>query len=105
RVADLEEIPRIMTRIRKSPPTEFAGVPIERVDDFATGVADFEPSDILRFTLGDGSRVIVRPSGTEPKVKVYLDASSSEGTAAQRLARARERIAALEVAARELLAP
>src|SRR5690606_18302280 len=65
RVADIDEIPRIMARIRQSPPTEVAGVSIEKVDDFAAGVADCEPSDILRFTLDDGSRVIVRPSGTE----------------------------------------
>jgi phosphomannomutase len=44
-------------------------------DDFLNGVDGFPEDNILRYYLSDGSRVIVRPSGTEPKVKVYLDTS------------------------------
>ena len=53
--------------------TEIDGIPVSQNDDFAKGVGSFPHEDILRFYLADGSRVIVRPSGTEPKVKLYLD--------------------------------
>jgi phosphomannomutase len=43
-------------------------------DDFLDGVGSFPPEDIVRYFLDDGTRVIARPSGTEPKVKIYLDA-------------------------------
>lgn len=47
---------------------------IVHFDDFLDGVGSFPPEDILRYFLDDGTRVIARPSGTEPKVKIYLDA-------------------------------
>ncbi|MEY2899951.1 MAG: hypothetical protein RL247_117, partial [Actinomycetota bacterium] len=55
------------------------GIPVSQKDDFAKGVGSFPHEDILRFYLADGSRVIVRPSGTEPKVKVYLDTTGNTG--------------------------
>lgn len=103
RVEDVADIPQIMNRIRSSPPTHIGEVAVERLDDFADGFGEFPPSDILRMYLADGSRVIVRPSGTEPKVKVYLDSSSDEGTAVQRIAAARHAVDALEESVKELL--
>ena len=50
---------------------------VTQLDDFLGGVGNFPKEDILRYYLDDGTRVIVRPSGTEPKVKVYID---TEGT-------------------------
>ncbi len=47
---------------------------IVHFDDFLDGVGSFPPEDIVRYFLDDGTRVIARPSGTEPKVKIYLDA-------------------------------
>jgi phosphomannomutase len=47
---------------------------VTRCDDLAEGVDGLPPTDALRWYLADGSRVIVRPSGTEPKLKVYLEA-------------------------------
>ncbi len=91
RVTDLDDIGRMMTRLRADLPFAIAGIAVDSVDDFSKGVEAFPPSDILRFRLQGGARVIVRPSGTEPKVKVYLDASSDE------------QVAALERAMRELL--
>jgi phosphomannomutase len=44
-----------------------------RTDDLATGSVDLPPTDGLRYTLADGGRVVVRPSGTEPKLKAYLE--------------------------------
>ncbi|PZE68116.1 phospho-sugar mutase [Curtobacterium sp. MCBD17_021] len=92
RVDDLSRIGEIMASLRSSTPTELGGVAITSVTDFLDGVEGFPPSDILRFDLEGGARVIVRPSGTEPKVKVYIDtvaATSAEAAAlADRLATA-----------------
>jgi phosphomannomutase len=104
RMTDLTEIPRIMNRIRQNPPASIGESPVERIDDFSDGFGEFPPGDILRIWLADGSRVILRPSGTEPKLKVYIDASSTEGTAAERRIGADLAVAALDAAMRELLA-
>ena len=104
RVTDLDEIGRIMTRLRGNLPGSIGGTRVERVDDFAGGVEGFPPSDILRFRLADGSRVIVRPSGTEPKLKAYLDASSTVGNALERRAAAGAAVQRLEAGVRVLLA-
>ncbi|WP_425840658.1 phospho-sugar mutase [Microbacterium sp. PA5] len=98
RVVDLSLIGRIMSALRAAPPAHVGGVAVERIDDLLTGVDGLPPSDVLRLWLADGSRVIVRPSGTEPKLKVYLDV---RGTST---ADAAERLAAIEAGARALLA-
>ncbi|AMW12526.1 phosphomannomutase [Streptomyces qaidamensis] len=72
RVEDLSIIAAAMQRLREQPPTELAGLPITRTDDLTEGTAELPPTDGLRYTL-DGARVIVRPSGTEPKLKCYLE--------------------------------
>jgi phosphomannomutase len=80
RVANLADIPAITSRFRQSPPATLGGHAVVAVDDFANGFDGFPPSDLIRFTLDGGSRVIVRPSGTEPKLKIYIDAAVSDGT-------------------------
>ncbi|MEU6176802.1 phospho-sugar mutase [Streptomyces coeruleorubidus] len=72
RVEDLSLITAAMRRLREQPPTELAGLPITRTDDLTRGTDTLPPTDGLRYTL-DGARVIVRPSGTEPKLKCYLE--------------------------------
>ncbi|MEV3968866.1 phospho-sugar mutase [Streptomyces sp. NPDC050698] len=72
RVEDLSLIAAAMHRLREQPPTELAGLPVTRTEDLTLGTADLPPTDGLRYTL-DGARVIVRPSGTEPKLKCYLE--------------------------------
>ncbi|MFI7138132.1 phospho-sugar mutase [Streptomyces massasporeus] len=72
RVEDLSLIAAAMRRLREQPPTKLAGLPITRTDDLTKGTAGLPPTDGLRYTL-DGARVIVRPSGTEPKLKCYLE--------------------------------
>ncbi|MFE7901935.1 phospho-sugar mutase [Streptomyces sp. NPDC057424] len=72
RVEDLSLIAAAMRRLREQPPTALAGLPITRTDDLTKGTAELPPTDGLRYTL-DGARVIVRPSGTEPKLKCYLE--------------------------------
>ena len=92
RVDDLSLIATLMSRLRKKPPTNLGGVLVSRVDDLAQGSERLPPTDGLRYFLEDESRVIVRPSGTEPKLKVYLEAivavegssSSSSGLIAAR---------------------
>ena len=72
RVEDLSLIADAMGRLREHPPTELAGLPITRTDDLTRGTDRLPPTDGLRYTL-DGARIIVRPSGTEPKLKCYLE--------------------------------
>jgi phosphomannomutase len=73
RFDDLADIPATMERLRGTPPTALGGLAVERVEDLSLGSAALPPTDGLRYTLADGARVIVRPSGTEPKVKCYLE--------------------------------
>jgi len=73
RVTDLAEIAAAMRRLRDEPPTSLGGFTVERADDLSAGSADLPPTDGLRYTLADGGRVVVRPSGTEPKIKCYLE--------------------------------
>jgi phosphomannomutase len=73
RVADLSLITAAMDRLRATPPTGLGGLAVEQVDDLALGSAELPPTDGLRFRLADSARVVVRPSGTEPKLKCYLE--------------------------------
>ncbi|MEW2266742.1 phospho-sugar mutase [Streptomyces sp. NPDC047853] len=72
RVEDLSVIAAAMHRLREQPPTRLAGLPVTRAEDLTRGTESLPPTDGLRYTL-DGARVIVRPSGTEPKLKCYLE--------------------------------
>ncbi|PZG75320.1 phosphomannomutase, partial [Streptomyces sp. NTH33] len=72
RVQDLSLIADAMRRLREQPPTELAGLPVVRSEDLTQGTGTLPPTDGLRYTL-DGARVVVRPSGTEPKLKCYLE--------------------------------
>ncbi|MFF4251375.1 phospho-sugar mutase [Streptomyces sp. NPDC001663] len=72
RVQDLSVIARAMERLREQPPTQLAGLAITKAEDLTQGTDKLPPTDGLRYTL-DGARVIVRPSGTEPKLKCYLE--------------------------------
>ncbi|WP_210634619.1 phospho-sugar mutase [Streptomyces sp. GESEQ-13] len=72
RVKDLGLIAAAMRRLRDQPPTELAGLRITKAEDLSEGTDKLPPTDGLRYTL-DGARVVVRPSGTEPKLKCYLE--------------------------------
>ncbi len=71
RVSDMALIADAMARLRTDPPTSLGGRDVVRMDDLQNGVDGLPPTDGLRFTLKD-ARVIIRPSGTEPKLKCYL---------------------------------
>ncbi|PBC79470.1 phosphomannomutase [Streptomyces sp. TLI_235] len=98
RVDDLSLIADAMHRLRERPPTVLAGLRVERADDLTAGSADLPATDGLRYHLaGEGvrsARIVVRPSGTEPKLKCYLEVVLPVAAAAD-LAGARERAAAL----------
>lgn len=103
RVTDLSRIADVMARLRAEPPTEVGGIRVERIDDLAAGVDGYPPSDVLRLVLEGGARVMVRPSGTEPKLKVYIDAASTEGTLEERRAAASDAVSRLESGMRALV--
>lgn len=86
-----------MTALRKDPPAELAGSDVVLLRDLSTSIAldcktgastsvPLPPSNVLEFTLEDGSRILARPSGTEPKIKLYVEVVGSDSeTAAKRL--------------------
>ena len=82
RVSDLSEIGKLMTALRHNPPAEIAGV---KVAQFIDHTKTDRQSDILVFNLENGGRLIARPSGTEPKIKFYLDARGKDPKDADRV--------------------
>jgi phosphomannomutase len=75
RVTDLSLIGVIMARLRAEPAAAIGGVAVTRIDDLAEGAGPgLPPTEGLRYLLADQTRVIVRPSGTEPKLKIYMEA-------------------------------
>ena len=96
RVTDLSIIGETMQRLRSQPPAQIAGVDA-KLTDLALGSELLPPTDGLRFDLADGRRVIVRPSGTEPKLKCYLQAKDISDE------RANQALKQLDAAMRELL--
>ncbi|MEU3709169.1 phospho-sugar mutase [Streptomyces catenulae] len=80
RVEDLSLIADAMRRLREAPPATLAGLPVSEAEDLARGTDTLPPTDGLRYTLAGAAdrgvsagRVVVRPSGTEPKIKCYLE--------------------------------
>ena len=73
RLEDPAQIAAAMQRLRDRPVTALAGATVQQLDDLTTGVGGLPPTDGIRYQLAGGSRVIVRPSGTEPKIKCYLE--------------------------------
>lgn len=69
----LAEIRAAMARFRSTPPKALAGHAIESIVDLSRGEGGLPPSDVLVFKLAGGRRVIMRPSGTEPKLKSYYE--------------------------------
>jgi len=102
RVSDLSLIAGAMARVRNRPPATLAGEPVASTD-LALGSADLPPTDGMLFE-GASVRVVVRPSGTEPKLKCYLqvrlpredsqDLDAARATAADLMSRARADMAA-----------
>lgn len=97
----------VMVRLRRRPPAELAGLAVTEVVDYLAGGRGLPPADVLAWHLGRAARVVVRPSGTEPKLKAYLEVVT-EPLGRSGLATARHRagtmLAELRRAVSELLA-
>jgi len=68
----VQKIGAIMEDWRSNPPGEIAGVKVESVLDYSAGLNGLPPENVLKYRLADGSWFCLRPSGTEPKIKVYF---------------------------------
>jgi phosphomannomutase len=91
RVSDMSSIARLLNSLRQSPPREIAGRAVKSIDDLAAPQDGLPPTDGLRIWLEGDIRVIVRPSGTEAKMKCYIEVvTESSATAEELLAELRE---------------
>ena len=84
----MQKMAEIMDNLRKNPPAALDGSAVTGVVDYNTGVKGLPASNVLEFQT-DTAKVLVRPSGTEPKVKVYL---SSRASSMEHAAQANQRI-------------
>ncbi len=66
-----KKMTELMDSLRKNPPSEIAGFKVEGVKDYGAGVGDLPRSNVLEFNMENDVNVLVRPSGTEPKIKMY----------------------------------
>ena len=87
----------IMAGLRETAPAEIAGSKVEAVVDYQGGVNGLPKANVIEFDLEGGNKAIVRPSGTEPKIKLYIFAKGADAAAADAL------IAAIEEDGRKLL--
>ncbi|MEY3769473.1 MAG: hypothetical protein RL390_337, partial [Actinomycetota bacterium] len=90
RVENIKLVGAVLDKFRNNPPKEIAGFQVTSIDDLAKPTGDLPPTDGLRIWLGD-IRVIVRPSGTEAKLKCYIEViAPTEEQAFEKLATLRE---------------
>lgn len=81
-----EQLDAIMRRLRENLPRELGGRKVVNAEDYLDGVGDLPRSNVISLKSEAGDKVIFRPSGTEPKMKIYLFArADSEGAAERRL--------------------
>lgn len=84
RVSDMGAITNLLAQLRALPPNEIAGRTVESIDDLAAPGDGLPPTDGLRIWLSGGVRVIIRPSGTEAKLKCYIEIITPDSTTAER---------------------
>lgn len=85
RVSDMSAITRLLAGLRQNPPQEIAGRAVESIDDLAAPKDGLPPTDGLRIWLAGGIRIIVRPSGTEAKMKCYIEVVTATSDESQKL--------------------
>ena len=83
RVADMGAITKLLAGLRSNPPREIAGRAVESIDDLAAPTDGLPPTDGLRLWLSGGVRIIIRPSGTEAKLKCYIEVISPNQQSAE----------------------
>ena len=92
----LEKMANLMKSLRENPPAEISGVAVVRRKDYADGsvvdcatgavsAMELKGSNVLRYELADGTTILVRPSGTEPKLKIYVSVSAENKEMAERV--------------------
>lgn len=86
-----------MKKLRQTPPTAIGGIAVESVVDYNAEDTGLPKANVLEFRLAGGAKLMVRPSGTEPKIKVYLSAVAPTEEAADAIN------AKLSAASKELL--
>jgi len=85
RVTDMSAITHLLAGLRSNPPREIAGRVVESIDDLAAPTDGLPPTDGLRIWLAGGIRIIVRPSGTEAKMKCYIEVVTATSDESQKL--------------------
>ncbi len=103
RLNGMAEASQLTEKLRSQPLTELGGVAVTTLQDLLTPGAAAVPANVLCYSLANGSRVMIRPSGTEPKLKVYIDTFAGEGTLEERQSSAVGALAAVEASLREYL--
>ena len=104
-----EKMAALMKSLRETPPSEIAGVKVATYKDYSDGTARdaasgevtkiaLSGSNVLRFELCDGTHIVVRPSGTEPKIKLYVFAKDDTREGAEAM------LDSIEASGRKLLA-
>ena len=88
-----EKMAQIMDSLRKQPPTTIAGKAVDQVVDYNTGIDDLPAANVVEFDLLGGDKVIIRPSGTEPKIKAYLFARGETAEEAKSVIGAYQQVA------------
>jgi phosphomannomutase len=83
RVADMGAITKLLAGLRSNPPQEIAGRSVESIDDLAAPTDGLPPTDGLRLWLSGGVRIIIRPSGTEAKLKCYIEVITPDQQSAE----------------------
>ena len=73
---------QLMKDLRSNPPKAIAGLEVEQLVDYSAEGTGLPKADVLEFRLAGKAKFMVRPSGTEPKIKVYLSAVGESGAAA-----------------------
>jgi phosphomannomutase len=85
RVADMGAITKLLSSLRKNPPAQIAGFEVEKIDDLNAPTDGLPPTDGLRIWLAGGIRIIIRPSGTEAKMKCYIEVITKNSDEASEL--------------------
>ena len=85
RVSDINAITALLARLRQNPPSEIAGIAVQSIDDLAAPKDGLPPTDGLRIWLAGGIRIIIRPSGTEAKLKCYIEVITKDANESETL--------------------
>jgi phosphomannomutase len=83
RLSDLSKVDVILGGLRRNPPLDIAGRAVTSIDDLAAPTDGLPPTDGLRIWLDGGVRIIIRPSGTEAKMKCYIEVIERDAKTAQ----------------------